>query len=114
MAKGKLIKTIDLNSKTNMIEWNFEENLTGKLIIESETYQEELLPSTIKIILTPDGEIRGGYITTPKKQAIGNEKMGFFRQNISAKNLTFLSVKVDDKRINYNIKINLYQAGNLD
>lgn len=60
-----------------MIEWNFEENLTGKLIIESETYQEELLPSTIKIILTPDGELRGGYITTPKNKLLAMRRWDF-------------------------------------
>jgi hypothetical protein len=112
MAKPTLLKSVNVSNRENHFELTFSEGITGKIIVETEVYQENELPRTIKILLNPEGEKRGGSIELPKQRIIEDQNLGFFKQRITANQLSFFKVKVEEQRVQYNFKINIYQEAN--
>jgi len=109
MAKLILLKTLDVNPGNKQIDLNFEEGVSGKIVINTEEYDDNTLPDIIKIILnTKDKISAGGYLTLPKRRSPVNEKNSFFRQSILANNLKFLSVKIESKK-EFTFRINFCQ-----
>jgi len=105
----QLLKSLFLSPKSNTIDLNFEEEITGKLIVESEAFEEEKLPKTITIILNPAKKTQGGYITIPPKKTITDENLSYFKQTITARELNMVQVKTEDLSKTFNIKINFYK-----
>jgi len=109
MAKPTLLKSVTMSNLDNHFELTFAEGISGKILVETEVYQEHELPRTIKILLNPDGENRGGSIVLPKQRILDDHSLGFFKQRIIANHLSFFKVKVEEQRVQYNFRINVYQ-----
>lgn len=109
MAKLKLLKTLDVSPGSNQVDFNFEEGISGRIVINTEEYEDNTLPDIIKIILNTKDKISvGGYLTLPKRKSAVNERNSFFRQSILANNLKFLSVKIESKK-EFTFRINFCQ-----
>ena len=99
MANLILLKTVDVNPESRSLDLDFEEGLSGKIVIKTEEYDDSFLPDIIKIVLnTKDTITAGGYLTLPKRKSPVNEQNSFFRQSITANNLKCLSVKIESKK----------------
>ena len=106
MANLVLLKTVDVNPGNTQLDLNFEEGVSGKIVINTEEYADSTLPDIIKIILnTKDAITAGGYLTLPKRKSPVNEGSSFFRQSILANNLKYLSVKIESKK-DFTFRIN--------